>query len=101
AVVGPGILLAGGGKRAARRGTEDSRQPPWRYARRRRAADRSRRRRSPAAEIRGDAPVVPVARGPEAGSALAGPPDRPGEGRRADLRRLSAIEPFMTPGRLR
>ena len=51
----------------------------------RRAADRSRRRRSAAAEIRGDAAVVPAARRPEAGSALARPPDRPGKSRRADL----------------
>jgi len=81
----PGILLAGGGKRAACRGPQDPRHPA-RQSERNRRADRSRRRRSAAAEIGGDAAIVPVARRPEAGSAHARPPDRPGKGRRPDLR---------------
>ena len=54
--------------------------------------------RSPAAEIGCDAAVVPVARGPEARSALAGPPDRAGKSRRDDL---SAAGPAFIPDRFR
>ena len=42
----------------------------------------------------GDAAVVPVARGPEAGSPQARPHHRPGKGRRADLRGLEAVLDF-------
>ena len=65
-------LLAGGGERAARGGPQDPRNAPGRSERDRRA-DRSRRRGSPAAEIGGDAAVVPVARGSEAAKCARSP----------------------------
>ena len=61
-----------------------------------RRPDRSRRRRSPAAEVGGDAAVVPAARGPEARSAHAGPHHRPGKSRLDDLRRAPIRLPTNT-----